>query len=56
VIGWCDSWVPCGLERRLAVWLYVTKKGVTTMTDGIGDGRKTRPMYRLCWRYWAFLR
>jgi len=21
-IGWRDSWVPCGLERRLAVWLH----------------------------------
>jgi len=28
--------VRCGLERRLAVWLY----GVTPVTDGIGDGWK----------------
>jgi len=25
-IGWCDSWVPCGLERRLAVWLHGQKE------------------------------
>ena len=24
-IGWCDSRVPCGLERRLAVWLLGQK-------------------------------
>jgi len=32
--------VPCGLERRPAVWLH-SQKGVTTVTDGIGDGWKT---------------
>jgi len=32
--------VPCGQERHLAVWLH-DQKGVTMMTDGIRDGRKT---------------
>ena len=32
--------MPCGLERRLAVWLH-SQKGVTPVTDGIRDGWKT---------------
>ena len=36
-IGWCDSWVPCGLERHLAVWLH-GRKGQWLMVSEM-DGR-----------------